>query len=332
MSGYKVVRSKALSSEDTWLYLPTPGATRTGKYPVILAHGAGTPDQYAGVGWPASVNLAAVLARAGIPVIAPALGGDLYANDTAMARIDAALTYVAAQTGSSSAKAHLLGTSMGGGTIYRYAALNPTKVASCSGVVPMASPSSLHKSNVGGTITTGFASLIAAAWGTAYSTFTVTLTNGQTSVTATVGTFTAGQSGYYAVKNTGSNQALDTTIPIGTTFTFASTTTGTLSAPFTGTTGSYVIGLAQPLPAGADIISQAGAIASAGIPNRCFYSTIDPYILTTDVTALCTAAAGTAIAIDSTAGHSNGTFAEVGTYNGGSGFSDLLAWLLARGA
>jgi pimeloyl-ACP methyl ester carboxylesterase len=331
------------AGEYAWWWTPRTGRGAT-KYPMLALHGAGflTGDNFAApTGWPDAADLVRAVARGsaqtgnkGIPVASHYLNGDKYANDTVMSRIDLMRTSIATRTGCSSTKVNLFGISMGGGAAVRYAALNPSKVASINVIIPMMSIINLRNSNMGaGSLIGGFANVITAAWGATYSTgYTVTLTNGSTAVTATAGTFTSGQTGYAVIKNTAIRQSADTTVPFGTTFTFATSTTGTLSAAFTGTTGSYAIALAAPLPSGADLLTLAPAIASAGIPFRAFYVPDDPYIDPADVTALATAAGGTAIPLATGTGHANGTVAQLATYAGGTNFSDLISNLIANGA
>jgi hypothetical protein len=244
------------AGEYAWWWTPRTGRGAT-KYPMLALHGAGflTGDNFAApTGWPDAADLVRAVARGsaqtgnkGIPVASHYLNGDKYANDTVMSRIDLMRTSIATRTGCSSTKVNLFGISMGGGAAVRYAALNPSKVASINVIIPMMSIINLRNSNMGaGSLIGGFANVITAAWGATYSTgYTVTLTNGSTAVTATAGTFTSGQTGYAVIKNTAIRQSADTTVPFGTTFTFATSTTGTLSAAFTGTTGSYATRAAQ---------------------------------------------------------------------------------------
>lgn len=228
-------KSNIATGEVDWLWVP--GNVRTGRYGVILLHGASTPDQFVGQGWPAANKLAAALANAGIPCVSGYLGtnstntADPWSNDTHMARITSALAYLASATGASATKAHLFGVSMGGGAAFRYAATNPTKVASVVAVMPQSNISRNYTDDNPAGARAG----IGTAWGVTYPT---------------------------------------------------------------------------ALPAGADLVAQAAAISAAHIPVRAYYSTVDTLALPADVRALANAAGGTHEAIDSTAGHANGSLAK----------------------
>lgn len=297
----------------------------------ILLHGAGTPDQYCGISWSASVILAMRLASMGIPCIAAAMGSDGFANDTNLGYVTTAggvLDAAVAASGIAGASDyvagawHLFGTSMGGGVAAMYAARNPTKVKSIQGMVPMASIIDLYERNPLGLFTTG----IATPWARTTALVSITTVNGSANIT---GTFTAGQNGYKVVTNTGSAIG----VPVGTTITYVDATHATLSANATASATVTVL-LAQPLPVSggannADILAQAPAIATAAIPNRWFYdATTDPYIAPATVTALAAAAGGTAIA-RSGSGHSNATALLVNAYNGKTDGQDIGDYMLA---
>ncbi len=145
-------------------YLWVPRSPRTGNYGVVLCHGAATPDNYIGAGWPNADSMAAAIANAGIPCVAGYFAGDAWCNDTVMSRIATATTYMASVTGSSTTKIHLIGISMGGGTAYRYASLNPSKVASVTGIIPLSNITYNYTSN----LPTGAQASIATAWGVTY--------------------------------------------------------------------------------------------------------------------------------------------------------------------
>lgn len=345
MSHYRLSTTARVAGEYTHTFYPHVQRP-TSKYPVLLLPAASTPTIFVGASaWPHAQQLASVLASGsaassgqGMPCQSHYLAGNSFANDTAMSRITSMLSDISTQTGCSSAKAHLVGISMGGGAALRYAALNPTKVASLNLIVPMASLLNLYKQNPSNAMTT----LIATAWGLTATTMTVTCTNGSANLVATVGSFTSAMQtqSWIVVKNTGTGNiqtGIDTTIPTGTVIqTFTDATHATMSAAFTGTTGSYTIIVAQPLPTSGSPNADLAALAPsiAGIPTRLFYSTVDPYIQVADVTAIKNAigSSATAIAIDSTSGHTDGTVNEVAAYNSGSNFSDLVSNLVTNGA
>lgn len=151
------------AAETDTLFIPAE--PRTGKAGVILLHGASTPEQYTSASWPTAAELGMRLARAGIPCIAGAMGGDTWGNDTAMSRVDAAHAYLAAQTGASSTRACLVGTSMGNSLGFRWAGLNPTKAAAVVGMIPLSSLVNSYTNDVG-----GLRASIGTAWGVAWPT------------------------------------------------------------------------------------------------------------------------------------------------------------------
>lgn len=139
-----------------------PRTPRTGTCGLILCHGATAPNEFIDlISQAASVRLAAALASAGIPCLSGTFGGDTFANDTAMTRIESAWTvlkglYPAMRTD----KVALLGVSMGGAVAARYSQLNPTKVAALVGIIPLWDIVALYAGNVG-----GLATSVATAWG-----------------------------------------------------------------------------------------------------------------------------------------------------------------------
>lgn len=79
------------------------------------------------------------------------------------------------------------------------------------------------------------------------------------------------------------------------------------------------------LPAGTNLPGLAVNIKSAGIPSIFNYSTIDAYIVPSDVQTIATAAGGTAVAIDNTYGHADGTIGNVDV-------NDYIKFLVANGS
>lgn len=166
MSGYtmtyKVGRIQATETDQVWI----PTARRgSDKYGVVLLHGATAPNQFADHTRWGSARIPARLAEAGIPCIAGQMGGDTYANDTALARVDAAITQLATLADIPSSKVHLIGVSMGAAVGVRYAATNPTKVASFTGIIPLSSIINTYTNNVA-----GLRAAIGTAWGVTYPT------------------------------------------------------------------------------------------------------------------------------------------------------------------
>jgi hypothetical protein len=140
-----------------------PRSPRSGTCGVILCHGAGNPSEFIDLTTqPSSVILAAALASAGIPCISGEFGGNTWANNTALSRVDAAWTvlqglYPTMRTD----KLCLGGFSMGGATVARYSQTYPAKVAAVVGLIPLWDLVAFYTTNVG-----GFASEVAVAWGT----------------------------------------------------------------------------------------------------------------------------------------------------------------------
>lgn len=157
------------AGEIDWLF--TPSNVRAGRAGVILIHGASTPDHFIGQGWPAANKLAAALANAGIACVSGYLGtnstntADPWCNDTHLARIDSALTYLAT-SGVTATKVHLFGISMGGGAAFRWAGTNPTKAASITGVIPMSNINYHYQNNSPAGAQAG----IGTAWGVTFPT------------------------------------------------------------------------------------------------------------------------------------------------------------------
>lgn len=154
-----------VTAQEDAVWFPS-GNRATGKPGVILLHGATAPSQFNShnARWE-SVALGAALARAGFGVIAGAMGGDTFANDAVMGYVTNAHAYLAAQTGASSTRVHLVGVSMGGAVGLRWAIQNPTKVASYTGIIPLVDIDNLYQSNAG-----GLRASIGTAWGVTHPT------------------------------------------------------------------------------------------------------------------------------------------------------------------
>lgn len=319
----KTATGRVQSGEVDHLWLPSRPSSSS-KLGVVLMHGANTPDNYSGnTGWPSGMRLAAALANAGMPVCSPYEAIDTYGNDATMTRMTSAISALSSAAGCSAAKCVVVGMSMGGGAVTRFAALNPSKVGALVGVIPMASIIRLHQQ------TLGFTQAIAGAtaWNTAYRKVTDGVTTAASpNVSSASAAFTAADVGRLLISPN---------VPYGTVINSQAGTTAVLSANATAAGTGQSFEIAAKLPTGtpsADLLALAPAIATAGVPSRFFYSTADQYITPSDVTALAAAAGGTAVAIDNTYGHADGTLNLVSSYNGGSEFSDLVNFLRAAGA
>lgn len=154
------------SAEVATIY--TPRSVRAGRYGVVLLHGAGTPTAFAGSTWPNADRLAAAIANAGIPAIAPMdtatplTAVDLWANDAHMTRVGEAQAALSS-LGSSSVKCHLIGLSMGAGAAIRWASQNPTKVASVVGIIPLSNIDYMYQNDI-----SSARAAIGTAWGVSY--------------------------------------------------------------------------------------------------------------------------------------------------------------------
>lgn len=129
-------------------------------YPVILLHGSNTPFQYV-LSSPNSLRLPAYLAQSGFSSISAVMHGQTYANDQSMTDIDTAKAFIESQLSLSAGKVHLIGISMGGALAVRYAGLNPSLVASVTGIIPLSSIINYYTGLPAGATKTE----IATAWG-----------------------------------------------------------------------------------------------------------------------------------------------------------------------
>lgn len=331
--------------DQLWVPKQIRGASKCG---VVLLHGASTTANTTGSewtlsGWPELCKLAAVLAENGIPAVAGHMGGNNFSNDATCgtgptAYINKALTYMAAQTGCSSAKAHLFGVSMGGGNAARYAGLNPAKAASAVGLIPNVSIEHAYTdnpNNYAGQALPGFAEMVAPAWGLTSRVVSDAVLNGTTTLTSATAAFTGADVGRQLVDDnlTGGQGGIpnDTTV--------VSVTNGTTivmdkSATLSGSARKLFIG--DPLPmsgdGGADLIGHFAPILDTNnIPNRWYYASDDPYIYPADVMAFAAASGGTAINLGA-GGHTNLTAQHASAHNGGSDWSDYVAFIMANGA
>lgn len=147
-------------------FLTIPNKSSRGSYPTIYLHAAGATNANFLQNNYAEIAIHQHLARElATPVVTGLLGGDTFANDTAMARIDAALSYINSAVGTNYTKFHLFGTSMGASLALRYASLNPTKVVSLTGVIPLTNLISTYEGDLG-----GLRASIGTAWGVTYPT------------------------------------------------------------------------------------------------------------------------------------------------------------------
>lgn len=123
-----------------------PRTPRKNTCGLILLPGQSNPKAYMdAVDQKATTRLAAALASAGIPTITSEFGGNSWGNDNAMTAITAAkVALQAAYPNMRTDKVCLLGTSMGGSAVTRYAQQNPTSVAAVVGLIPAYDPKEIY--------------------------------------------------------------------------------------------------------------------------------------------------------------------------------------------
>lgn len=308
-----------------YAHLWTPSKIRgANKYGVVLLHGANTSAQYCGIGSLRATELAARLALVGIPCVAgfmdPYSGvatGDNWGGPDLLPVIDNAIAYMAAQTGCSSAKAHLIGTSMGAAGTVHYAETYPAKVASAIGMIPLVNLRGFYNANV-----IAASAAIAARWGvTAPRTATDGVTNGTTTVTSATMAFVAGDVGK-VLQGAG--------IPVGATILSQTGTACVISSAATASATGVTIKVLTALPAASNFLGNAAAMSA--IPSKWYYSASDAYIVPGDVTAFATAVGGTAVSADPGAfGHTDATVGEV-VDRGPGAAQEIIDFLKANGA
>lgn len=142
------------------------------KRPLIYFTG-GNGDDRDFLTTPASGSqIAPALADRGVPMISAAFGGTYeWGNDTAIARIGQAWTYVKAQLSPKQDQFVGIGVSKGATALLNYARANPANVAALLLIVPAVDVSDIHDNNRGGNaagIETAFGG--AAGWASAAAT------------------------------------------------------------------------------------------------------------------------------------------------------------------
>lgn len=160
--GYAVTTAVGRVAAGETDELFTPRAPRAGRCGVILCHGAGQLSEFIDLATQkSSMKLAAALATAGIPCIAGDFGGNIWANDVLMSRIDSAWGVLKdAFPTMRTDKVCLLGVSMGGAAVARYSQLHPASVAAVVGFIPVWDLVGLYVANTG-----GYQAPIGASWG-----------------------------------------------------------------------------------------------------------------------------------------------------------------------
>ena len=322
------------------LFIPRGGNIRTGKPGLILCHGAGQGNlpgnEMFGAAFPDLHKMIAVATAYGIPVVTGNMGGNNFGNDVmsgsaGTAYVNAALAYMAAQTGASATRAHVFGVSMGHTAAVRWGSLNAAKAASISALMP-ADPDLIYRTNgwaIGLAGSLSYTSIIANAWGLANRSITDgVLNSGSNVITSATANFTAADVGRVIVR-----PGTQTQLPVDTTIvSVTNSTTAVLSknATASGTGLSFTIAAPFPLSgdSGCDIKGyHAGKLLANSIPNRLYYSTADPLVVGSDVVAEAANSGGEAIQVSTSAVHDNTQFAAMAAH-AGTDFADYIAWLL----
>lgn len=150
MSGYVATYTigTLVGSEAFYRFEPTGGNERN--HGVLLLHGAGAIDQFVGHTRWGSVGLPGALCHEGFVAEAGAMGGDGFGNDSVLTKVETHRLDVIDRYDIANTKVHLVGTSMGGYTALRYAALNPTKVKSLSLFLPLCDIVGAYEADTGG--------------------------------------------------------------------------------------------------------------------------------------------------------------------------------------
>lgn len=132
---------------------------------IIYCHGSGSSEAQPldQVNFP---TLTALLRNIGenYPIVSSLLGGNAWANDTALTRIGQVRTYLQGPLGAKAGKVILIGGSMGGATAYAWARANPTLVSCLVQLQPVSDIQDIVANN-----RQGLAAQVNAAYGGAYS-------------------------------------------------------------------------------------------------------------------------------------------------------------------
>lgn len=167
MTGYSVTSKSGRAEVGQFDAMFRPRITEPAVYPIVACHGANSQwHQWMSQSFPRMHQLLVEAANGGIPSVAAMVGGaSTYGNPTSVTAVDTDLTAVATAVGCSDDKVHLVGASMGAGVALLYGIANPTKVASMTLCIPMASIIALYDNNNG-----GHRAGIGTAWGVTYPT------------------------------------------------------------------------------------------------------------------------------------------------------------------
>lgn len=132
-----------VATEQDTVWKPHPQRP-AGKSGVVLVHGHGAPTEFVDVDRPSSLILPNWLAWSGIPCVAAKMGGDKWGANPTPGYIEDAIDWLAAVCAAGGDDIptdhfHVIAVSMGGSLAVRYAAANPGKVDSYTGIIPLSS-------------------------------------------------------------------------------------------------------------------------------------------------------------------------------------------------
>lgn len=134
------------SESDLWC---TPHNFSAGeKMGLLYCHGGGaTALEATAYSSPGIAAIVRALASRYI-VLSTDLGGTrTYGNDTVIARVGTARTYLQSTLGAKAGPVHMIGASMGAQSAFVYARANPSHVASIVGLVPLIDLTDIHANN-----------------------------------------------------------------------------------------------------------------------------------------------------------------------------------------
>jgi pimeloyl-ACP methyl ester carboxylesterase len=150
-TGYHLLSGQnAVAGQVEYMIRPTGPVVRLNQLGIVACHwyaGVNTDGMVSATG-PEQAKAIAQLAKAGLPIISPAMHGASWGNDTSMGDITASIDYLSQRYRTHPTRAILYGTSMGAYAALRYAALNPTKVAAVVANLPLTNMPYAYTNNV----------------------------------------------------------------------------------------------------------------------------------------------------------------------------------------
>lgn len=133
----------------------------TARRPIIYFTGGPGDDRDFITATASGSQVPSVLAESGFPIVSAAFGGaNMWGNDTSIARIGSAWTYIKSQLSPSTDKFIGVGVSKGVTALLNYAKANPSNVAAIAGFVPAVDIQDIYTND-----RAGAASSISTAYG-----------------------------------------------------------------------------------------------------------------------------------------------------------------------